>query len=101
MAEISRVHTSPRSQQRNANPSLALKSRNRQRVETASNLRDIVHVKDTAGHEDLTESIIGCGIRVHASWGPGLLESVYKECLLIELEDAGHRVDTVRRLQLV
>jgi GxxExxY protein len=57
--------------------------------------------KDTAGHEDLTESIIGCGMRVHETWGPGLLESVYKDCLLIEFEDAGHRVDTTRRLQLV
>ena len=57
--------------------------------------------KDTAGHVELTESIIGCGIRVHETWGPGLLESVYKECLLIEIEDAGHRVDTTRRLQLV
>ena len=56
---------------------------------------------DTAGHEGVTESIIRCGIRIHESWGPGLLESVYKECLLIELEDAGHRVDTTRRLQLV
>ena len=34
--------------------------------------------KDAAGHEDLTEAIIACGIRVHEVWGPGLLESVYK-----------------------
>ena len=56
--------------------------------------------KDTAGHEDLTESIIGCAMRVHESWGPGLLESVYKACLLIELEEDGHGVETTRKLQL-
>jgi len=56
--------------------------------------------KDTAGHEDLTEAIIACGIRIHAAWGPGLLESVYKACLLIELEGDGHCVETNRRLHL-
>ena len=57
--------------------------------------------RDTAGHEDLTEAIIGCAMRVHAEWGPGLLESVYKSCSVIELEADGHRVDTNRRLPLV
>jgi GxxExxY protein len=57
--------------------------------------------KDIAGHEDLTEGIIACAIRVHEAWGPGLLESVYKACLLIELEADGYRVETNRRLQLI
>jgi GxxExxY protein len=60
-----------------------------------------VMFRDTAGHEDLTEAIIACGMRVHEAWGPGLLESVYKACLLIELEADGHRVETNRRLQLI
>jgi hypothetical protein len=57
--------------------------------------------RDVAGHEDLTESIIGCGIRAHETWGPGLLESIYEACLVVELQEAGHRVDTNRRLHLV
>lgn len=57
--------------------------------------------RDTAGHEDLTEAIIACGMRVHEAWGPGLLESVYKACLLIELRADGHRVDISRRLPLI
>ncbi len=57
--------------------------------------------KDIAGHEDLTEGIIACAMRVHAAWGPGLLESVYKACLLIELETDGYGVETDRRLQLI
>lgn len=36
-------------------------------------------------HGDLTESIIGCGIKVHRQLGSGLLESVYVTCLCYEL----------------
>ena len=36
----------------------------------------------------LTEKIIGCAIRVHQSLGPGYLESVYQNALLIELKQA-------------
>ena len=55
---------------------------------------------DIAGHEELTERIIECGIRVHETFGPGLLESVYKVCLLRELEEAAIRVDASRRVGL-
>ena len=33
----------------------------------------------------LTEKIIGAGIEVHRTLGPGLLESIYEEALFIEL----------------
>jgi GxxExxY protein len=36
----------------------------------------------------LTERIIGLAIEVHRTIGPGLLESVYAECLCLELEGA-------------
>jgi GxxExxY protein len=32
-----------------------------------------------------TENVIGCGIEVHRILGPGLLESVYRECMVLEL----------------
>ena len=37
-------------------------------------------------HEELTEQIIGAAIDVHRELGPGLLESVYEECLCVELK---------------
>ena len=36
----------------------------------------------------ITETIIGCAIKVHRKLGPGLLESAYQECLMFELVKA-------------
>ena len=41
----------------------------------------------------LTRTIVGCAMRVHSALGPGLLESAYQSCLLLELRHAGLRVD--------
>ena len=38
---------------------------------------------------ELSNLIIGCAIEVHRTLGPGLLESVYENCLLYELEEKG------------
>jgi GxxExxY protein len=57
--------------------------------------------RDIAGHEELSQKIIECGIKVHGTFGPGLLESVYKPCLVLELREAGCQVDTTRRVPLV
>lgn len=46
--------------------------------------------------EQLTEKIIGCAIEVHRVLGPGLLESVYRECLIIELRQESLRVEIER-----
>ena len=54
-----------------------------------------------AEHEALTERVIGCGLKVHEHFGPGLLESVYRRCLVIELQHAGLKTETERRIPLV
>jgi len=41
----------------------------------------------------LTSRIIAGAIAVHAALGPGLLESAYVQCLVVELRQAGLRVD--------
>jgi len=38
---------------------------------------------------EVTEKVIGCGIEVHRALGPGLLESIYEECLAMELRLRG------------
>lgn len=40
-------------------------------------------------YEELTEQVIGAAIEVHRHLGPGLLESVYEECLCHELSLRG------------
>ena len=49
----------------------------------------------------LTEKIIGAAIIVHKELGPGLLESVYQNCLLVELELSGLRVEKEVKLPVV
>ena len=48
---------------------------------------------DPAGLNLLTHTIIGGAINVHKVLGPGLLESVYPECLAFELREHGLRVE--------
>lgn len=38
---------------------------------------------------EITQTIIGCAIRVHKALGPGLLESTYEVCLVHELSKSG------------
>ena len=44
-------------------------------------------------HEELTEQIIGAAIAVHKSLGPGFLESIYENALVLELRKRGLHVD--------
>ena len=42
-------------------------------------------------HQEITQHVIGAAIEVHKALGPGLLESVYEECLCHELNCRGLR----------
>jgi GxxExxY protein len=48
----------------------------------------------------LTEKVIGCAIEVHRTLGPGLLEGVYRECLIVELTAAQLCVQSEGRIPL-
>jgi GxxExxY protein len=51
-------------------------------------------------HADLTQSIIGCAMKVHRTLGPGFLESVYQQALAHELRKAGLLVECERRISV-
>jgi GxxExxY protein len=49
----------------------------------------------------LTEQIIGAALAVHRELGPGLLESAYEACLMLELLKRGLRVERQVALPVV
>ena len=52
-------------------------------------------------HGDLTQSIIGCAMRVHRTLGPGFLESAYQNALAHELRKNGLTVECEKRLKVI
>jgi GxxExxY protein len=57
----------------------------------ATEVAEVTEVRPTGayGLNRLTEMIIGAAIEVHRATGPGLMESVYEECLCYELSQLG------------
>lgn len=49
---------------------------------------------------NLTNEVIGAAIEVHKQLGPGLLESVYEECLLFELSNRDIKAERQVKLPL-
>lgn len=49
---------------------------------------------------DLTGRVIGCAIEVHKELGPGLLESCYEQCLMLELKRIGIKANSQVKLPL-
>ena len=50
---------------------------------------------------ELSRIAIDCAIKVHRNLGPGLLESVYKECLFFELQKMNLHVEKEKPLPLI
>jgi len=48
--------------------------------------------------DELTELVIGLAMRVHDALGPGLLESIYRDCLVLELVANGLEVEVEVRV---
>ena len=51
--------------------------------------------------EGITGRIIRCAIEVHRVLGPGLLEGVYHECLIDEVQSQGLLVETKKPVPIV
>lgn len=51
-------------------------------------------------NDPLTQQVIGCAMTVHRSLGPGFLESVYRNALLIELREANLITEPEKRLKV-
>lgn len=49
---------------------------------------------------ELSKIVIGCAIDVHSELGAGLLESVYEECLFLELTELGLKVERQKTLPI-
>lgn len=56
----------------------------------------------TGGHElnQLTERIIGCAFAVGNALGPGFLERVYENALVIELSEAGLHAEAQKPIEV-
>jgi GxxExxY protein len=57
-------------------------------------------MSNTCDIDELSQRVIGCGIAVHRAFGPGLLESVYRDCLCIELQCDNLKVEKERCVSL-
>ena len=51
-------------------------------------------------HQQLTETIIDCAMKVHRTLGHGFLESVYQKALAHELQKAGLRAECEKPIQV-
>jgi len=49
-------------------------------------------MKSKEEYEQIGSAILECAIEVHKALGPGLLESIYEECLCEELRNKGLKV---------
>lgn len=50
---------------------------------------------------ELTQTVIGCAMKVHTALGPGLLESAYQECLCFELMRNGLFAEKEKPMPLI
>ena len=51
--------------------------------------------------ESLSKDVLGAAIEVHKHLGPGLLESVYEECLSYELTQRGYKIERQKPIPVV
>jgi len=55
-------------------------------------------IREDTSRDPLSEAVIGAAIEVHRTLGPGLLESVYEDCMEYELRE--RNLSVVRQIPL-
>ena len=55
----------------------------------------------TMNENELANKVIGIGIEVHKSLGPGLLESAYQECMYYKIGESGLLVEKQKPMPLI
>ena len=51
--------------------------------------------------EEIFKKVLDCSFAVHTALGPGLLESIYEECLFFELKSKGLNVEKQKALPVL
>jgi GxxExxY protein len=51
--------------------------------------------------DQISKLVLDCAFKIHSALGPGLLESVYRECLTYELKKSGLSVEQEKSLPLI
>jgi GxxExxY protein len=54
----------------------------------------------TQAENRITETIVDCAYKVHSKLGPGLLESIYEECLCHELDRRNLKIERQKTLPI-
>ena len=62
---------------------------------------DNMTIDDQIKKNSLSYQIIGCAMEVYKTLGPGLLESVYEEALVYELEQRGLKVERQKQVPII
>ena len=50
---------------------------------------------------ELSYELVGFAIKIHKELGPGLLESVYEECLKYEISNAGYSFESQKKVTII
>lgn len=59
------------------------------------------YTRTTMNENEISKIIFDAGLKVHKALGPGLLESVYEECLYYELLQTGLYVEKQKPMPLI
>jgi GxxExxY protein len=60
----------------------------------------MIRIKEKTAKYDLCGEIIGAAMKVHSTLGPGFLESVYQNALILELRTSGLKAEAERPISV-